>query len=29
MIADPDFSERGRKMSEVFEPISIADVITW
>ena len=26
MIADPDFSERGRRMSEVFEPISIADV---
>jgi tripartite-type tricarboxylate transporter receptor subunit TctC len=26
MIADPDFTERGRKMSEVFEPISIADM---
>jgi hypothetical protein len=26
MIADPDFGERGRKMSEVFEPMSVADV---
>ena len=26
MIADPEFSERGRRMSEVFEPMSISEI---